>query len=142
LVRLDNVTIDFWKEFNGDFIQNLFVCLFALQTFLEGNIYHNNLEYYKLNQQECYEYISDIENEAYAIAKKEFSKRTKEISDFAVEVFKTRFNNDETTQAPRAWDRVEEPVIAELFNKYKTQVIIYIIINSVSEYSKYLKPLI
>jgi hypothetical protein len=37
--RLMTVTNDFWTELNTDFFQNVFICLFALQTFLQGNLF-------------------------------------------------------------------------------------------------------
>jgi hypothetical protein len=67
-------------------------------------------------------FLFEVENEAHLIAKKEFLKRTKEISDFAVEVFKNRFTVDEIKGVPRQWDRIEESLIDELYNKYSREV--------------------
>ena len=79
-------------------------------------------------------FIIDIENEAHNIAKKEFLKRTKEISDFAVEVFKSKFEIDENKLVPRQWNRLEEREIDEVYNKYKKEVSIYQLILIVPSY--------
>lgn len=38
IARLDNFQSDFWQSFNADYFQQSFVCLFALQIFLQGRL--------------------------------------------------------------------------------------------------------
>ena len=81
-----------------------------------------NIDCYRLNQEESLEFIIDIENEVFSITKKEFLKKTKEIAEFAVDIFKKKFNYDEAKGIPRRWDRLEESTIDDLYNKYEKEV--------------------
>lgn len=76
-----------------------------------------------LNQEEANSFIIEIEDEVYSVAKKEFAKRTKEMADFAVDVFRKKFNYDEKKGLPRRWDRIEESEINTLYEKYEKEVI-------------------
>jgi len=75
-----------------------------------------------MHPDESKEFIIEIENETYATTKTEFLNRTKEMAEFAVQVFKKKFNYDEKTGLPRLWDRIEESQIDELYNKYEAEV--------------------
>jgi len=75
-----------------------------------------------MHPDESKEFIIEIENETYATTKTEFLNRTKEMAEFAVQVFKKKFNYDEKNGLPRLWDRIEESQIDELYNKYEAEV--------------------
>jgi hypothetical protein len=76
-----------------------------------------------MSNEEVREFILDLENEVYLTTKKEFLNRTREMADFAIEIFKKKFNYDEKKGLPRKWDRIEEAEIDDLYNKYEKEVI-------------------
>ena len=83
----------------------------------------SKIEFYMLSPDEAREFIIDVENHSYSETKKEFLNRTKEMAEFAVSIFKKKFNYDEKKGLPRPWDRLEETQIDDLYNKYEKEVI-------------------
>jgi hypothetical protein len=79
-----------------------------------------------MHEEEAKEFIIDLENEVYATTKKEFLNRTREMAEFAVGIFKKKFNYDEKKGLPRQWDRIEEGQIDVLYEKYEKEVRIYL----------------
>jgi len=75
-----------------------------------------------MKSEEAKEFILEVEEENYVETKKEFANRTKEVAEFAVGIFKKKFNYDEKKGLPRQWDRLEETQIDDLYDKYEKEV--------------------
>ena len=74
-----------------------------------------------MSNNEFIEYAREIELELYNLTKNNLNKKFKEISSFVVEIFRTKFCNEENN-IPRAWNRLEEKEIDDLYQKNKKEV--------------------
>jgi hypothetical protein len=108
---LEELSPDFWSNFNNDYVTHFNSILFALKDYLR--------EYYKMEENEYIPFVRDIENEVFSAIKKDLYKKSREISNYAVESFRKHFWYDEGI--PRVWNKIDESEIDSLFTKYKNE---------------------
>lgn len=72
-----------------------------------------------MEEDEYIEYAKEIENEVYQSVKSEFARKLKEISSFAIDLFKKKFWYE--NGIPRIWNRMEESDIDSLYKQYKNE---------------------
>lgn len=111
LSKLEEISPEFWTEFNQEYFSHFSSLLFSLGHFLR--------EYYKMDEREFVPYIKGIEGDIYVAMKKDFNKKIKEISNFAVESFKKGFWYEDGI--PRVWNKMSETEIDRLFNKFSKE---------------------
>ena len=63
--------------------------------------------------------MREIENEIFTSIKKDLYKKTREISNYAVESFRKNFWYDEGI--PRVWNKLGEGDVDKLFNKLQNE---------------------
>ncbi len=73
-----------------------------------------------MSNEDIISFSKQIEVEVYNNIKKDFSRKTKEISTFAVELFRKKFWYESERQ-PRNWNRLEESEIDVLFKKCRVE---------------------
>lgn len=73
-----------------------------------------------MDTDEYVNFAKSIENEVYSSLKRDFSKRTKEISNISVELFKNKFWYHSGVQ--RSWNRMEEDEIDNLFKSCRKEL--------------------
>ena len=77
--------------------------------------------YYKSSNEEINEYAGKIEIEVYENLKKELTKRSKEISAIAIDLFRKKFWY-EKENVQRNWNRLQDDEIDALFKKSKNEL--------------------
>jgi hypothetical protein len=111
--KLDDFSNKFWIEVNTEYFQFFAVKMFPLKVFLR--------DFYRMTDQEIAEYANQIESDVYSNIKKDFQKKTKEISSLAVEIFKKKFWYVEGN-VQRDWNRIDEEEMDNLFKKYRAEL--------------------
>jgi hypothetical protein len=77
-------------------------------------------DFYKMSDEEILVYAKKIEIEVYNNVKKDFLRKSKEISGWAVELFKKKFWFINGNQQ-RVWNRMEDDEIDNLFKKNRNE---------------------
>jgi hypothetical protein len=111
--KIETFTSKFWVDFNSDYIHFFAIKMFPLKTYLK--------DYYNMSHEEILEFCRYIEAEIYNITKREITKKSREISTLAVELFKKNFWYEKEEQ--RNWNRLEEEDIDNLFKKYRGEYV-------------------
>jgi hypothetical protein len=111
--KIENFSSTFWKDVNYEYFQYFAAKMFPLKNFLR--------EYYNMNNEEIIEFAKIIETEVYNNIKKDFSKKTKEISAIGIDIFKKRFWY-EKENVQRMWNRLEEEEIETLYKKHRGEL--------------------
>ncbi len=110
---IENFSLNFWTELNNDYLNCIAVKMFPLKNYLQI--------FYNLTNEEIVEYASKIECEVYENLRKEITKRIKEISSIAIELFRKQFWY-EKENIQRNWNRLEEEEVDYLFKKCKKEL--------------------
>jgi hypothetical protein len=110
--KLENFTPKFWVDFNADYFNFLALKMFPLKNYLR--------DFYRMRDEEIFEFSINVETEVYNSIKKDILKRTKEISSIAVELFKKKFWYEKDNNQ-RQWHRIEEEEIDNLFKKFRNE---------------------
>lgn len=108
LVRMEDLTPNFWDEFNQEYFTVTYNMLFSLEAFF--------IEYYGINNEEFKDIIVNIENEVYTSAKKDFLKKVMDLHLVAYDTFRKNFWYNEGV--PRVWNKIEEQEITHLKDKF------------------------
>jgi hypothetical protein len=74
-----------------------------------------------MSQEEILEFCKYVEAEVYNNTKREITKKSREISSLAVDLFKKKFWYEKEEQ--RNWNRLEEEEIDNLFKKYRSEFV-------------------
>ena len=109
--RLEEITPDFWLDFNQEYLSHFNSIIFGLKDYLK--------EYYKFEEKEFVPFIQEVEKDIHLSAKKDLYKKMKDISNYAVESFRKNFWYDEGI--PRVWNKIDESEIEKLYNKLNTE---------------------
>ena len=110
--KLDNLTSDFWVQLNTAYIEIFYMKLISLKGFF--------FEYYNLNDDDFYSIASNIEEEVYQRCLRHFSKQSKEIIGFSVDLFKKKFWYSDGI--PRIWNKMTNEDIRLLYRESKSEV--------------------
>jgi hypothetical protein len=111
-MKLENFSSNFWIDFNNDYFNYFAVKMFPLKNYLR--------DFYRMSNEEIIDFARYVESEVYNNIKKDISKRTKEISTIAVDLFKKKFWF-EKENIQRNWNRLEEDEIIALYKKTKAE---------------------
>jgi hypothetical protein len=110
---IDSFDINFWIDLNKDYLNCLAVKMFPLKNYLQI--------YYRFSNEEILEFATKIEIEVYENLKKEITKRCKDISTLAIELFRKKFCY-EKENIQRNWNRLEDEQIDSLFKRCKSEL--------------------
>lgn len=108
---LENNTSHFWENFNEKYILFFFSKIYPLQLFLK--------EFYGITDEELTEMLQSIESEVFSTIKKNFSGKIKNASDLIIDLFKSKFWNENNEM--RNWNKYEEEEIDSLFKKIRNE---------------------
>lgn len=108
---MEDLTLNFWDEFNQEYFSYLHNVIFALENFFS--------EFYNMQKQEFIEIAQNIEIEMFNVCKKDILKKLLDLHYTAFDIFKKNFWYDEGL--PRVWNKIEEKIIRELKAKYITE---------------------
>lgn len=90
-----------------------------------------------MDEKEFQPFMVKVQEDLFTAVKKDFVKKTKEISNYASESFKKNFWYDEGV--PRMWNKLSEGEIDSLYTKYKNENIV--IFNLLKEFKLIRNPL-
>jgi len=110
---IDSFDVNFWIDLNKDYLNCLAVKMFPIKNYLQI--------YYRFNNDEILEFAIKIETEVYENIKKEITKRCKDISTIAIELFRKKFWY-EKENLQRNWNRLEDEQIDTLFKRCKHEL--------------------
>ena len=105
---MEDLTANFWEEFNQEYFTVTYNLLFSLEAFFT--------EYYGMKQDEFKEIIISIEEDVYSSAKKDFLKKVMDLHLIAYDTFRKNFWYNEGV--PRVWNKIEESEIYSLRDTY------------------------
>lgn len=108
---LENNTSNFWEIFNEKYILFFFSKIYPLQVFLK--------EFYGITDEELTEMLQSIESEVFSTIKKNFSGKIKNAADLIIDLFKSKFWNENNEM--RNWNKYEEEEIDSLFKKIRNE---------------------
>ena len=69
MTKLDDISIDFWADFNQEYFNYVNSILFGLKDFLK--------EYYNMEDLEFQQFVEDLDTEVFIAGKKELYKKMK-----------------------------------------------------------------
>lgn len=119
-VRMEDLSPNFWEDFNQEYFTMSYNLLFSLEVFFT--------QYYGMSSDEFKEIVMNIEDEVYTSAKKDFLKKVFDLHSIAYDNFRKSFWYNEGV--PRVWNKIEENEIINLKDKYlKENEFIFSIFN-------------
>lgn len=107
-IKMEDLSPNFWVEFNEEYITILYSILFSLESFF--------MIYFSMTKEEFKEIIIAVETNLYTLTKKDILKKTKDLHLFAFDIFKKNFWYNEGV--PRIWNKIEESEIRQLQTKF------------------------
>lgn len=120
--RLDgDIDVNFWLNFNQEYCTLIYNKLFAFKNTL--------FEYYKLDNIVIENCLKELEINIRKAVTRNIEKKTKELSNFALDHFKKIFHYD-NNKLPRKWDRLQENEIDEIYSKSIKQTEILFVLFS------------
>jgi hypothetical protein len=102
---------DYWVHVNRDYFTYVYAKMIPMRLYLS--------DYFKLDDNEFLSYADEIENELYNALKKEFSKKSRDLPDKAVEFFRKDFWFEDGVQ--RNWNKIKDEDIDNLFKTCRTR---------------------
>jgi hypothetical protein len=102
---------NFWNNVNKDYFNYVYAKMLPMRRYLS--------DFFRIDDNEFFNYAVDFENELYNAVKKDFTKKSRDLPDKAVEFFRKDFWFENGIQ--RNWNKIKDEDIDNLFKNCRTK---------------------